>query len=173
MLNQLTGGKPVVLTVLLMAVLFIAGQADAQTKNAGKMTMTYTKIDSFVVADTENHSMILGESKGTNASAGENAFMDGAENIIYSYADLTMGSGLNMGYNTFTKGDDMVIVKWKGEVKATMTEEGIPNITFSGTFEYIKGAGQYENITGSGTFKGQFTSDTEYVVDWEGEYTLK
>jgi hypothetical protein len=35
------------------------------------------------------------------------------------------------------------------------------------------GAGQYENITGNGTYNGQFTSKSEYTVEWEGEYSLK
>jgi hypothetical protein len=173
MFNKSLMGKPVILLVLLMAVMFFAGQADAQTKISGKMTMAYAQTDSIVIPDTEGHNMTLAESKGTNISTGDNAFMDGAENTVISYADLVMGSGPHMGYNTFTKGDDMLIAKWQGEVKTVMTEEGAPNTTFAGTFKYVIGAGQYENIKGGGTYKGEFTSPTEYTVEWEGEYTLE
>ena len=173
MFKQPSLSKPVIFLALFLAVMFIAGQADAQTKVSGKMTMAYTKLDSLIIADTEGHNMALGESKGTNASTGDKAFMDGAETAIFSYADLAMGNGPQMGYTSFKMGDDMFIAKWSGEVKATMTEEGAPKITFSGMYKYIKGTGQYENIKGSGTYTGHFTSKTEFVVDWEGEYSLK
>jgi hypothetical protein len=173
MLKPSTAGKPVIILVLFMAVMFIAGQADAQTKISGKMTMTYTKMDSIVVDDTDGHNISLAISKGTNADTGENGFLDGAEAINYSYGDLAKGSGSHQGYATLKKGDDMIITKWKGEVKTTMTAEGTPKTTFSGTFEYIKGAGQFKGIKGAGTYKGHFTSKSEYIADWEGEYSLK
>jgi len=173
MLKQSSVCKPVIWLFLFMAVMLIAGQADAQTKVSGKMTMAYTKLDSLIIADTEGHNMGLGESKGTNASTGDKAFMDGAETTTISYADLTKGNGPHMGYTTFKKGDDMFIAKWRGDVKTTMTEEGAPKISFNGTFKYIKGAGQFENIKGSGTYTGHFTSKTEYIVSWESEYSLE
>jgi len=173
MFSKLPKAKPVIMLVLFMAILFITGQADAQNKVSGKMTMAYTKADSIVIPDTEGHRAVLAEATGTNTSAGENAFMDGAETILASYTDLIMGSGPNQGYTIFKMGDNMTVAKWKGEVKTTMTEEGAPNVTFSGSFEYVKGTGQFANIKGSGTYKGQFTSPTEYTVDWQGEYSLK
>ncbi len=168
----LTGKKPVVCLILLLAVMFIAVQADAQTKISGKMTMAYTKMDSIQIGDTDGHNMNLGESKGTNASTSDNGFMEGAEATNCSFGDLAMGSGPHQGYITFKVGDDITVGKWHGEVKTTMTAEGKPSTTFNGTFEYIKGAGQFENIKGGGTYKGQFTSKTEYTVEWEGEYSL-
>ncbi len=173
MLKQSTSLKPAIFLVLFMAVMFIAGQADAQTKISGKMTMAYTKMDSLVIADTEGHKMALAVSKGTNVCTSGNDFMEAAEALNFSYADLTKGSGPHQGYATLKKGDDMIMTKWKGEVKATMTEEGTRKSTFMGTFEYIKGAGQFENISGKGTYKGHFTSETEYAVEWQGEYSLK
>jgi len=173
MFNKLSTGGPVIMLVLIMAILFIAGQADAQNKIAGKLTLAYSSLDTLAVGDTEGHNMALAESKGTNASTGETAFMDGAEAVNLSFADLAMGSGPHEGYVTFKSGDDMTIAKWKGMVTTTMSAEGAPQTSFSGTFEYIKGAGQFENIKGAGTYEGHFTSNTEYVSDWKGEYTLK
>jgi hypothetical protein len=99
--------------------------------------------------------------------------MEGAETVNCAFGDVVMGTGQQQGYVTFKSGDDITVAKWKGEVKTTMTEEGAPNVTFSGTFKYVMGAGQYENITGNGTYNGQFTSKSEYTVEWEGEYSLK
>ena len=173
MFKQPAVGKPVIFLVLLMAVMFIAGQADAQTKISGKMTMAYTIMDTIAVGDTDGHNMALGESKGTNTSTGAEALMDGAESINLSYADLTKGSGPHQGYVTLKKGDNMTVAKWKGEVKTTMTAEGAPKTAFNGTFEYIKGAGKFKGIKGAGTYEGYFTSKTEYVAEWKGEYSLK
>lgn len=173
MFNKLSNGMPVIMLVILMAILFVAGQANAQTKVSGKMTIAYTKSDSIEIPDVANHTTVFSEAKGTNTSTGENAFMEGAETTVASYVDFVMGNGPNQGYSIFKMGDDMVVAKWKGDVKTTMTEEGAPNVTFVGTYEYIKGAGQFENIAGGGTYKGHFTSNTEYVAEWQGEYTLK
>jgi hypothetical protein len=126
-----------------------------------------------VVGDTEGHNMSVIESKGTNTSTSDNGFMEGAETVNCAFGDVVMGTGQQQGYVTFKSGDDITVAKWKGEVKTTMTEEGAPNVTFSGTFKYVMGAGQYENITGNGTYNGQFTSKSEYTVEWEGEYSLK
>ena len=66
-----------------------------------------------------------------------------------------------------------MISKWEHQLTTVMTEEGTPSTTFEGTFTYTGGMGKYENIKGGGTYKGMFTSKTEYVVDWMGEYSLE
>jgi hypothetical protein len=161
------------LLVLLIAGIFLTGQAQAQTSISGKMTMAYTEMDSLVVGDTEGHYMMLGKAQGSNANAEEGGFMDGADITDLLFSDLIMGNGSNEGYVIFKSGEDMAMGKWKGAVKTTMTEEGTPDVTFKGTWEYIKGAGKYKGITGSGTYEGHFTTMTEFIVNWEGEYTLK
>ena len=102
MFKRLLTGKLVILPVLFVAILFIAGQADAQTKVSGKLTLAYSNMDTLVVGDAEGHNIAMAESKGTNASAGETTFMDGAEVTNISFADLTMGSGPHEGYVTFS-----------------------------------------------------------------------
>ena len=53
-----------------------------------------------------------------------------------------------------------------------MTKEGKPNITFKGTFTWTKGMGKYAGIQGTGTYSGYFTSETDLVADWKGEYII-
>lgn len=165
--------KPAMMLVLFVAILFVAGQAVAQNKIAGSQNMSYTEIDSLIVKDAAGHNMTLGRAEGTNTSVGESSFMDGAESVDLSYSDLVMGNGTNQGYTIFKNGDDMAVVKWQGEVTTTMTEEGTPMTTFSGNWEFVKGFGQYQDIKGKGTYKGQVTSKTEYTVQWQGEYLPK
>ena len=124
------------------------------------------------VGDTEEHAMVLGHSEGTNTSTGENVFMDGAQIVNLSFSDLVKGNGPHQGYVEFTKGEDAVFAKWQGTVTTMMSDEGTPMMSFEGTFTYIGGMGQYMGIKGSGTYKGYFTSETEYMTEWEGEYAI-
>ena len=68
---------------------------------------------------------------------------------------------------------DETVTKFIGTIATTMSDNGQPNTSFSGSWENISGVGQYKGIYGSGTYKGYFTSQTEYVVDWKGYYKLK
>jgi hypothetical protein len=69
--------------------------------------------------------------------------------------------------------EDGAICRWEHEVTTKMSEEGMAMTTFQGTFTYTGGLGKYAGIKGGGTYKGSFTSKTEYVVDWQGEYSLE
>jgi hypothetical protein len=51
--------------------------------------------------------------------------------------------------------------------------DGTPITSFKGRMWWIKATGKFENMQGEGTYKGWFTSETSYVVEWEGEYYLK
>jgi hypothetical protein len=146
--------------------------AQDMMKIAGKMEATYVKHEPMEVGDTDEHMMILGRSEGTNTSTGEHMFMDGAQLVNVSFADLVKGNGPHDGYIRFTKGEDAVYAKWQGTVTTMMSDEGTPMMSFEGTFTYTGGMGQYMGIKGSGTYKGHFTSETDYVTEWEGEYAL-
>ena len=160
---------------LVVALAFGAANLSAQdtTKVSGKMTATYTQLDSIVVGDVAGHVISLSASQGKNASTGKKAFMDGAKIVNMSYSDVTMGNGSHQGYVKFTKDDDAVYAKWMGRIATTKTPEGAPVVTFEGSFMYIKGTGKLDGITGKGSYKGAFTSKTEYSVEWQGHYILK
>jgi hypothetical protein len=146
--------------------------AQEATKISGTLTLAYTAKDSLVVGDEGGHLMMLDLSEGKNVSTGDNAFMDGAQAANMSFADMTLGNGVNQGYVKFAAGDDAVYAKWSGTLTMVLTAEDEPDVSFEGEYTYIMGTGQYENIKGGGTYKGKFTSDTEYVCDWEGEYSI-
>ncbi len=161
------------MTVLcVVALLAMPLSAQEMMKVAGKMEASYVKQEPMEVGDTEEHTMTLGTSEGTNVSTGVHMFMDGAEIVNMSFADLVKGSGPHQGYVKFTKGDDVVYAKWQGTMTTMTYEEGPPMMSFEGTFTYIGGMGQYMHIKGGGTYKGQFTSLTAYMVEWEGEYAI-
>ncbi len=159
---------------LILALTFGFANLSAQeaTKISGKLTATYSSLDSIVVGDVAGHTLSLSASEGKNANTGENMFMDGADIVNMSYSDLTQGNGVHIGYVKFTKNGDAIYAKWEGKVTTTQAAEGAPVTSFEGTFKYIKGAGKFENIKGSGTYKGKFTSKTEYSVEWQAEYSI-
>jgi hypothetical protein len=147
--------------------------AQEKTKIAGKMTLTQPERPPLDVGDTPGHHLALSQEKGTNSSTGEHKFMDGAEVLNLSFHDLTQGNGPHQGYLRHCQAADTVFCKWQGEVTTTLSAEKTPVTTFQGAWFYTKGTGQLRGIQGRGTYKGEFISQTDYVVDWEGEYFIK
>jgi len=158
---------------LIFALGVTTSTAQQKTKVSGKMTVAYTKQERIDVGDVEGHLISLSESEGINVSTGKPEFMNGAQVVNLSFADLVKGNGPQQGYVKNTKKGDTAIAKWEGKITTTLSAEGTPITTFEGTFSWIKGTGQFENIQGNGTYKGGFISKTIYTVDWEGEYSIK
>ena len=147
--------------------------AQQKTKIAGKMTLTYTKQDTINVGDTEGHIISLCEYEGTNVSTGKDKFMDGAQDFGMGFIDLIMGNGTFQGYAKLSLNGDVVFWKEQGKIATALSPKGKPVITFEGSFTYTKGTGKYENIQGSGTYKGKYISKTITIVEWEGVYFIK
>jgi len=160
-----------------IALIFIfcvsTSSAQEKIKIAGKITNTVTEDYQIKVGDVEDHTFTINKSEGTNISSGENSFMDSAAVVNHNFSDLIKGNGTNEGYVILSKEDDTVVAKWKGKVTTTISSENTPIITFEGTYNYTRGKGHFENIQGSGTYKGKYTSEKTYTAEWEGEYFTK
>jgi hypothetical protein len=169
--------KTLMILFISLILIFASGVmmsiAQEKTQIAGKFTATYLKQETIEVGDTEGHIVYLEQTEGTNESTGEHTIMDGARVVNVSFSDLVKGNGPHQGYIKFAQNDDTYFAKWEGTVTTTLSAEGTPIITFEGTYFYIKGTGQFENIQGSGTYKGKFISETTYIAEWEGEYFIK
>ncbi len=142
------------------------------TKISGKMTCANVDGKAFENVSAEGHRFSISQAEGINVNTGLNAFMDGAQVNNISFADLVKGNGPYQGYIKLVKKDDAVNCKWQGKI-TTMLNDGIPLVTFEGTFSYINGSGAFKNIQGKGTFSGRFISKTIYIVEWEGEYLIQ
>jgi hypothetical protein len=171
LLNRLTA--LIVGLALILAFTPTMTTAQEMMRIAGEIKAVYTKQDTAAVGDTEGHKLSFAISEGPNASTAEHEFMDGAQMVNYSFGDLVGGNGPHQGYIKFTKNGDSAFAKWNGEVTTTLSTENTPVTTFEGTTTWIKGTGKFKNIQGTGTYKGAFTSKTEYAVAWAGEYTIK
>lgn len=168
-------GKAISLSVVIvLAIVLVATNSHAQQmiSVSGKITATYTQQDSAVVSAADGHVMHIAVSEGTNASPEGGGFMDGAQTTNMGFSDLTKGNGPHEGYIQFVKGDNGTMGQWRGKVTTVMSPEGTPVTTFEGNYRYISGNGEFENIKGAGTYRGSFSSKTEYTVEWQGDYTL-
>jgi hypothetical protein len=144
-----------------------------ETKITGKMTFNFTEQETFEIGDVEGHILSLRKAEGTNINTGKPEFMDGAVAVNFSFDDLVKGNGPHQGYSTLTKNGDTIVTKWEGKIITILTAAGIPIPSFEGTMEWIKATGQYENMQGKGHYKGHFSSETSYNVEWEGKYWNK
>ena len=175
-MQMLTSKRSMALFISL-ALIFALGVttsiAQQKTKIAGKMTCASIKSERINVGDTEGHILLLSEYEGANVSTGKHKFMDGAQVVGMTFGDLVKGNGPHQGYIKMSLNGDAVFSKYEGKTTTTLSPEGTPIMTFEGTFSYIKGTGQFENIQGGGIYKGRYISRTIWVAKWEGEYSIK
>ncbi|MBI2993225.1 MAG: hypothetical protein HYY48_03500 [Gammaproteobacteria bacterium] len=141
----------------------------AESKSvAGQFSVTYAKQEALPISDAEGHMLILGEAHGRNVGKNGSDYMDGGTVINKEIADLFQGNGPHSGYVTMSKDGSDSVSKWQGEVTTTLNQDGTPNTTFKGSWEAASGTGKYQGVKGNGTYQGYFTSQTDYVVDWNG-----
>jgi len=165
--------KLLLCAVLVLAIGVMPLSAQERTKIAGKMTLTQPVRQMLDIGDTPGHQLVMAEAKGMNLSTGEHKFMDSTQAVNMAFDDLAQGNGPQQGYARLWQKADTVFIKWQGEVSTTLSAEKTAVTTFQGAWFYTKGTGQLHNIQGRGTYKGKFISQTDYVVDWEGEYSIK
>ena len=163
-------GVVFVCLVLVLALRAANLSAEEITRISGKITATYTNQESIAVGDDDGHVLLLSTSAGKNVNTGKHAFMDGAQIVNMSSADLTRGCGVHHGYIEFTESGGVIYAEWKGYVTCLRATKG-GSKTFSGTLAFTKGTGKYEHISGNGTYWGEFISATEYFVEWQATYT--
>ena len=159
--------------VLIFALGVTTLIAQQKIKVTGKVTFALTIQDSINVGDTEGHMISLSELDGFNVSAGEEKFMDGSQFVSMGFDDLVMGNGTHQGYGNFSLNEDVIFWKYRGNTVTTISSEGKPVTTLEGSFTFTNGTGKYENIQGSGTYKGKPMSRTITIMEWEGEYFIK
>lgn len=168
-----TSFRLIVPIAALAACSIFSGVAMAEGGNiSGSITLSYTKQEALPVAEAPGHMVLLGEVKGANKNTGSTDYMDGAEVTNREIGRLFQGNGTHSGYITLGKNGNSSIALWSGEVTTVMPPEGQPQTSFKGNWEYVAGTGKYDGIRGKGEYRGHFTSQTSYVVEWSGEYSV-
>lgn len=141
----------------------------APSKVAGTFSVKYAEQHPLTVPDREGHALVLGRAQGVNRSTGSTLFLDKGDVTNLEFADLHQGNGPQQGYISMSQGADSLISKWSGKVTTALSPDKTPITTMAGTWSTVKGTGRYEDTRGKGTYKGRFTSRTEYTVEWSGE----
>ncbi|MGH7510238.1 MAG: hypothetical protein ACREMZ_12325 [Gemmatimonadales bacterium] len=156
---------------LPLAALALSGWVprEAPSRIAGTFAARYTEQHPAPISDATGHMIMLGRAQGINRNTGPTPYMDRAKVTNVEFADLVQGNGPQQGYISMSSGPDTVISKWSGKVTTTLSPEQTPITTFQGTWSKVKGTGRYKAVAGSGNYRGRFTSQTEYTVDWDGE----
>jgi hypothetical protein len=160
----------VAVTLPLVAGLLLGGSSSsAPSKIAGTFQVKYAEQHPLPVPDAEGHALVLGRAQGVNRSTGATNYMDRGKVTNFEFADLIQGNGPQHGYISMSQGADTMISKWSGKVTTVLSPDKTPITTMQGTWAKAKGTGRYADASGKGTYKGHFTSQTEYTVDWSGE----
>jgi hypothetical protein len=159
----------IICLVLIFALGVTTLMAQQKIKISGKMTCAIFKTERINVGDTEDHIIALMEYEGTNFSTGKDKWMDGGQVTGMTFGDLIKGNGPHQGYGNTSLNGDVAFWKFEGKTTTTLSPEGKPVVTFEGS----SGTGNYENIRGSGTYKGKYISKTIWTNEWEGEYFIK
>jgi hypothetical protein len=168
-MSRLTILRAVVAATLPLAAVAVLGwSGPASSKIAGTFDAKYAEQHPLPVPDAEGHVLALGRAQGINRSTGATPYMDKGEVTNLDFGDLTRGNGPHQGYITFSQSSDTMISKWSGKVTTTLSSDKTPITTFEGTWTKVKGAGRYAGAPAKGTYKGHFTSQTEYTVEWSG-----
>lgn len=143
--------------------------ARAPSKIAGTVTAKYAEQHPLPVPDAAGHVLVIGRAQGVNRSTGPTRYMDKGDVTNLEFGDLTQGNGPQEGYISMSQGADTTVSKWTGKVTTTLSPDKTPLTTFAGTWTKVRGTGRYQDATGKGTYKGHFTSPTEYTIQWSGE----
>jgi hypothetical protein len=117
--------------------------------------------------DDPKHELVLMIRRDTTTSSDPD--WNETEQIVYEQDDEVAGTGTHKGYyRRFYKNGETDYGPYEGAVKTTVKEEGSWETTWEGTWKSIGGTGKFQNIKGSGTYRGKPTAQ-ESFTEWEGE----
>jgi hypothetical protein len=170
MLRQATLRAGLTASLTLAAAALLGwSSGSARSGIAGTFNAKYAEQHPLPLPDAGGHALVLGRARGINRSTGPTLYMDKGEVTNFEFADLTQGNGPQQGYISMSQGADTVISKWSGKVSTKLSAEKRPITSMEGTWTKVMGSGRYRDAKGKGTYKGHFTSQTEYTVEWSGE----
>ena len=117
-------------------------------------------------SDVSNHELNVMEVRGAQKSSDPR--WDNARITYWGTTDLVAGNGSQRGYFVNEHSDgDRDYGTFEGKVRTASAQ-----VTIEGTWKFAGGTGKLAGLTGNGTYKGHFTSNTEVENEWEGTYQL-
>lgn len=158
------------LVPVMTAALFIGSAANvyAGSPCEGHSKMTAEQQHVLPVTEADGHMLMLLQDSGPMKSVGvigNGTATDRGMNRLFQ------GNGEGQGYHTLKTDEGSVVVQWQGTV-STVLKNDVPNTSFEGTWEVIKGSGKFVNMEGHGNYDGYFTSEKTRVINWKGTCAL-
>lgn len=155
---------------LITASLYMGSAANAYAGSSceGHSAMTAEQQYVLPVTEAQGHMLMLLQDSGPMESEG---VIGNGTATDRGMDRLFQGNGEGQGYYTIKTDEGNVVVKWLGTV-STVLKGNIPNTSFKGTWEVLKGSGKFLNMKGQGDYDGYFTSEKTRVINWKGTCTL-
>jgi len=133
---------------------------------SGSFSGRATSQTTISLPDASNHDLSLVEVRGVQKSTDQH--WENAKITYWGTADVTTGNGAQRGYFVNEHADgDRDFGTFEGKIVTTGGE-----IALEGNWKYTGGTGNFQGLTGGGTYKGRMTSATEVENTWEGAYEL-
>jgi hypothetical protein len=152
---------------IIVAVSFSFSAQAAEKKHITYSAKTQQILSQTTVnpGDVPNHELVQHVRIDTSTSADPD--WKDLEWLSYHQADSVAGNGTHRGYNTLHRKDGAESYwKYEGTHKTIVKEDGSWEVPFEGKTQLVGGTGKFQNIKGSGTYKGKITPKG---VTWEGE----
>jgi hypothetical protein len=118
-----------------------------------------------------DHVLIVVKGSCTTTATGRSARFDGGKFTSVETDDLVNGTGMIRGYDFEVYKDHSTEADSYAGLMITTVVNGKPQWSGQGTWEMMRGTGSLANAQQRGTWKAVPTSDTEYVINWEGTLT--
>ena len=135
---------------------------------AGQLTCKIVEEHKSKVESDPAHELILLKTSCDGHASGQSAKFDGGQQTMVEVDDLIKGNGTIRGYDLIRYKDGSTQADiYIGEQITTVTN-GKQEWIAIGTWEQTRGTGSLANAQFRGTWKAKSTSETEYVIDWEG-----
>ena len=148
--------------MLVGAILATPAVAGESGHWKAKAVLVVTDGKTVKLADQPDHEAGLQEFEGVTFSVGDKPFLDNARYQVVSFFDTT--GFVNGGFKTFTAEDGVVYMQFK------VTGGSWPK--FTGEWTATGGTKRYKGISGSGTFKSTYVSDSALWDLLEGDYKI-
>jgi len=138
---------------------------------AGRFTCKTVEQHAIPVEGDPDHVLVVLKETCSGSASGRSARFDGGQQTMVEIDDLIKGSGMLRGYDLVTYRDGSTGADTYVGAQVTTMINGKPEWTAQGTWEQTRGTGSLANVQQRGTWTGKSTSQTEFVIDWEGTMT--
>jgi hypothetical protein len=145
-----------------------AAQGAEPTPIAGQFTCKIVEEHKSKVEGDPAHELILLKTSCDGHASGQSVRFDGGQMRMVEIDDLIKGNGTLRGYDYIKYKDGSTQADiYVGEQITTMAN-GRPEWTAIGTWDQTRGTESLANAQFRGTWKAKSTSETDFVIDWEG-----